>query len=143
MKSFADKMNTPGSAPISILQKNSRAHVVYDSESQTYGHVLFSSNNLINTESPLLSNDHPCFIMIQQQNKDLELSIATSDIKLKDPITIELKGQWKTKNVYPDWITVDLSVKDRTKLTVKTEYYMPRKLSLSPKSNFFKRLLFL
>jgi chondroitin-sulfate-ABC endolyase/exolyase len=132
MKLLSENMKDSKSAPCRILQQDSTAHSVYDRECDTYGYVLFESNALLSAQSPLVSNSHPSFVMIQRKGrKAIDLSLATSDITLKEPITLKLKGEWKVSGDNPDWLTLDNTEKGDTKMTVKMDYYIPRIIKLT------------
>jgi hypothetical protein len=75
--------------------------------------------------------------MIQRKGrKAIDLSLATSDITLKEPITLKLEGSWKGPDNNPDWLTLDYTEKGYTKLTVEMDYYIPRIIKLTRKGLF-------
>ncbi|QZT36302.1 hypothetical protein K5X82_13635 [Halosquirtibacter xylanolyticus] len=99
-----------------VLQKDHRAHIVKDKATGITGFVLFESGKI---KHDLLKRvDHESLVMIEAQDRELNLSVCSPSINLNSKkmyddkgslpvdITIELKGHWNLttarKNVIVD-----------------------------------------
>jgi hypothetical protein len=131
MKDLAEAMGSATSAPYKILQQDERAHILHDRASGVTGYVLFEANKAIETEGILLANSRPCFVMTQPREGDLLLSVASTDVALKDPIVLRIRGRWSV--AASESVAGDAEVsyeRDETSLELPYEYYMPMRLAL-------------
>lgn len=130
-QTFADSMKDPSNAPYRILQQDARAHLLHDRASNTTGYVLFAANDSLPPDDcTLMSNSHPCFVMIRKREADLAISLANTDIELKKPVTLILRGKWRANGDLPEWASIEHPTNATTRLTVAPDYYMPVQLAL-------------
>jgi chondroitin-sulfate-ABC endolyase/exolyase len=134
MKQFAEDMRSANQAPYEILEQDGRAHILRDRASKTTGYVLFEANESIKTEGALVGNSRPCFVMILPNEQGLLLSVASTDIALKDPIVLRLRGRWTVAAAesVPGQPKVSHQ-NDETLLEFPYDYYMPMRLALERK----------
>jgi chondroitin-sulfate-ABC endolyase/exolyase len=115
-QSSADK--NQDQRPYEILQKDSKAHVVWDLDSKTTGYVIFdpswvpsnTDNRLLITDNLLLQVDKPCLVMIEEKAGGAVLmSVCDPDVHpgekglfIPSKVTITLRGKWKLDGKYPD-----------------------------------------
>ena len=131
MEKLAADLASAETAPYTIRQQDEKAHILRDRASATTSYVLFEAHDKFATEGPLLANSRPCFVMVQESEDKLHLSVASTDIALKDPIILRLHGQWQL----PETDAAPTEAKtaheeDVTVLELPYEYYMPMAVAL-------------
>ncbi len=122
--------------PYRILQKDAKAHILWDRDSNTTGYILFDSSwspspttNYQLSTSNLLQTDTPCFVMLRRDGSKLRVSVANPDIKRTGPIRLKLQGSWKPGALPTEPLTVTAIGKD-TQIEVQPDSYMPIRFEL-------------
>lgn len=129
MRQFAAQMASPETAPYSILQKDSAAHILFDKESNTTGYVLFNAGQ-IRTPGFLREVNRPCWAMLCEKNGRLRLSVASTDLEkwtqagfvAQGEIELQLAGRWKITKLAPD-APQDCSAQRKNNKTIVTIPY--------------------
>ena len=102
---FAKKMSKKKKAVYTVLQKNSRAHIVRDHASNTTAFALFEANENIN-QAGLKSVNAPVLVMIKDKENTKVMSLCDPDLHLYEgeaDVIIE-NGKRKERSVYSrDW----------------------------------------
>jgi len=132
MREFAEAVQAEEDAPCAVLQKDERAHVVFDRRTRTLGCVFFEAQNvdhavpagrgwLARLASPVLRGkettrpcpiqavDRACLIMLERCRRQWRLSLCDPDLNLVDhvsqtrPLQVTLRGKWEIRNPSPDF----------------------------------------
>lgn len=101
MKEYAAAMAESEGAPTCLLQKDVRGHIVRDTvpgEDVAIGYVLFEANAALPKESPIASNSRSCMAMVKVRGDELRLSVASTEVKRRDPFILKLRGGWTLKS---------------------------------------------
>lgn len=100
MEEFAEAMADGPQRPYDVLQRDGRAHIVFDRQTGTWGAVLFEGQR-VEPEIPLAEVDRACLVMIEQKaGGGLHLSVADPDLNLEEYVSvpralrISLRGGW-------------------------------------------------
>ena len=100
MREFTTRMELPDERPYEVLQRDARAHVVFDRQANTWGAVLFEAGG-IEPAMPVLAVDRPCLLMVEAgEEETLRLSVSDPDLRLENnisrplPLRVTLAGRW-------------------------------------------------
>ncbi len=108
MASFAQAMSGDTDRPYEVLQRDSRAHIVFDRQTGTWAAVLFEPQR-VEPQIPLLEVDRPCLAMIEPTAAGLHLSVADPDLNLENftsqprPLRVTMRGAWAIANPSDDF----------------------------------------
>ena len=134
LKAFSSAMAQNDTKLYQVLQKNAKAHIVFDRPSNTTAYALFEAGSY--QHGPLLSISEPAVFMARPtKSGDLQLSIADprisgdhSDLDHTE-ITLTIKGLWETSSK----TISNLHHKDgNTTMTVKLKNLLHEVWTLSP-----------
>ncbi len=112
MHQFNQAMTNPVERPYEVLQRDDRAHIVFDRGSRSWGAVAFEATEL-DTEMPLLEVDRACIVMIEQTEEDLLMSVADPDLNLEENVSVPrqlrllVRGAWQIANPSDDFHVVE------------------------------------
>ncbi|PXY01692.1 hypothetical protein DF185_09495 [Marinifilum breve] len=123
ISSFAKQMKKNKKAPYLLLQKDSKAHIVFDRASNSTGYVLFEENTKL-TKGDITSISAPALVMISKNNNKAKLSLCDPDLHLYEgaaDVVIE-NGKRKERSVYSrDWYKNE-SKTSKIRITIKGEW---------------------
>ncbi|MGI5819508.1 MAG: chondroitinase family polysaccharide lyase [Armatimonadota bacterium] len=103
MRQFTAAMEDADERPYEVLQRDARAHVVFDRASASWGAVVFEATQL-DTRMPLVEVDRACLVMIEQGDDGLQMSVADPDLNLQENLSVPrvlrllVRGQWEIAN---------------------------------------------
>jgi len=84
IQDFSTQMQTEATAAYKVLQQDSKAHIVWDRESNTTGYVFFELNDAVNNEF-VKAVTSPSLVMIKSSANNKELSLSMCDPDLHFP----------------------------------------------------------
>ncbi|MCP5537516.1 MAG: hypothetical protein H7A51_14945 [Akkermansiaceae bacterium] len=123
-------------SPYTVLQHDSRAHVVYDKASKITGAVLFEEGSF---DLELIKEvSQPVLVMhARQDDGSIKLSLCDPDLKWRDAqpesvIYVSVAGSWKIAS--GEGVSVVKSDKDSTLIKVKTKEGRTVPFTLQPKA---------
>ncbi|MFK7000218.1 polysaccharide lyase family 8 super-sandwich domain-containing protein [Flavobacterium oreochromis] len=106
MQSLANLFQNINTKPYTVLNKDSKSHIIKHTASGIYAFALFEANTHLPGGTSIISNDQPCLIMYGplNSNSEMTLSLSNPDLGLPDkrsfdsfkvqPIEITLDGEW-------------------------------------------------
>ncbi|MGL5675530.1 MAG: chondroitinase family polysaccharide lyase [Cellulosilyticaceae bacterium] len=89
-------------SPYTILQKNSKAHIVKDHETGILAYALFEANEKIN-KGQIVGIDTPALVMTEEKEDEFLISISDPDLRLyegRDESQYDERGIQKEVSVY-------------------------------------------
>ncbi|MFP4249288.1 MAG: polysaccharide lyase beta-sandwich domain-containing protein, partial [Armatimonadota bacterium] len=98
--------------PYEVLQRDSRAHIVFDRESATWGAAVFEPAQLT-TQMPLVEVSRPCLVMIEEAGEGLQMSVADPDLNLQEnrsiprSLLVTVRGGWQITDTSDDFRVVE------------------------------------
>ncbi len=107
MEEFAAAMADGPERHYEVLQRDSRAHIVFDRESATWGAAVFEPAQLA-TRMPLVEVSRPCLVMIEEMGGGLQMSVADPDLNLQENLSmprslrVTVRGGWEIASTSDD-----------------------------------------
>ncbi|MCY1634308.1 chondroitinase family polysaccharide lyase [Marinifilum sp. D737] len=101
LQKFAKQMKKKAKAPYTVLQKDSKAHIVRENASKTTAFVLFEANEQINI-SGVKAVDAPVLVMLKDKKDTKVLSLCDPDLHLYEgPADVVIEnGKRKERSIY-------------------------------------------
>ena len=124
MKKIAQKMDK-GSI-YEVKQKDKKAHIVYDKQTQTTGYALFEPTNDLPT-GVLQSVDTPCMVMTKLEKNSMIFSLCDPDLRLYEGIDedqYDEQGDRKEVSVYSRKWRVSKSIPSKIQVEIKGEWIL-------------------
>ncbi|MFA6291241.1 MAG: chondroitinase family protein [Victivallales bacterium] len=140
-------------APYRIIQKDAKAHILWDRDSNTTGYIIFdhswspspTGDKRPTTSDFLLKANRPCSVMLREKDGNLRLSAASTDMDswpgwaeskvfLSGDIVLSIVGKWEIAKLDAD-APKDCSTTQANGITtVKIPYrtFMPVRMTLKP-----------
>ncbi len=111
---FGQSMSNDPVAPYSVIQKDDRAHVVYDRDTKTTGYVFFHDNQTYQLPH-IKGTSHACIVMVTEKtdgswrmavanpclNMEVPTSLEHDAPALPQTMTVKLKGRRRLLNPVP------------------------------------------
>jgi len=95
IEAFAAQMSDPDLAPCRLLRRDEQAHILWDRATDTTAYVLFAAGEDVGVEGLLRRVTRPCLVMVRRGQRELAVSVASTDISNTEPIVLTLAGHWK------------------------------------------------
>ena len=135
MELFTANMQEDTTAFYTVIQQNETAHIV--KYNNIYGYVFFE-NGAYNNNSPIISNDYPCLVMLKNETSSLDLSVVNPNFNFDDVtkesnsvyIELTIKGEWQIASSSGGNINFTIN-NGQTTLFVETKDGLPTDISLS------------
>jgi chondroitin-sulfate-ABC endolyase/exolyase len=146
MKKFAADMASPDTAPYIVREKDTKAHILWDRETNTTGYIIFDPKWEAPKKSRLLKANRICSVMIKEvKDGKIKLSATSTDmdewpawgggkIKLSGNIVLTLDGKWIIADIAKD-APADCSATHadgKTTLVIPYKTFLPVNLTLKP-----------
>lgn len=85
--------------PYSVLKRDAEAHMVHDEATGTTGFVVFDAKATLPAQTPLVSVDQPCLVMIEEHDDQLFVALADPNVRPDAAgaaeLRITLRGEWQ------------------------------------------------
>ncbi|MFK7049019.1 Chondroitin sulfate ABC endolyase precursor [Flavobacterium columnare] len=114
MQNLANSFQNTSTRPYTVLNKDSKAHIIKHTASGIHAFALFEPNTTLPGNTSIISNDKPCLIMYGSlnSNSEMTLSLSNPDLGLPDkrsfdsfkvqPIEITFDGEWELSRPHKD-----------------------------------------
>ncbi|MGV8829640.1 MAG: chondroitinase family polysaccharide lyase [Breznakibacter sp.] len=134
---FGQSMSNDPVAPYSVIQKDDRAHVVYDRDTKTTGYVFFQDNQTYQLPH-IKGTSHACIVMVSEKtdgswrmavanpclNMEVPTSLEHDAPALPQTMTVKLKGRRRLLNAVPGVMVLNGSDLETT-LSVEVNHGIP------------------
>lgn len=138
MATFSSNMSNVATAFYTILKQDITAHIIKKSSLNLYGYTLFQAGNYSGIGSPLLSNDEPCLVMLEDGIGGITMSVVNPDLNFASnggvsqaiTITLVIEGDRTLTNFSGGTVTA-ASDGTNTTLTIDAKDGLPVDIVLS------------
>ena len=94
-KNLACALQSGKDAPIRIVQKDERAHVLCERATGSWGLAIFEDGAALDAASPVVSASHPCFVMIASHGAKKRIVVGVGGVGDPVGVTLNLRGSAK------------------------------------------------
>lgn len=138
LATFSSNMSNAATAFYTVLQQDATAHIIKKNSLDLYGYALFQAGNYTGIGSPLLSNDEPCLVMLEDGAGGITISVVNPDLNFATDggvsqaitITLVIEGD-RTLTSFSGGSVTSVSDGTNTTLTIDAKDGLPVDIVLS------------